>query len=85
MPLDSPETFDADCMVRMMQSITQRIAEEGHAVVVGRGAPYLLRERSDTFRVFLYAPVTRSCVALLRAGSVRRKPRTWSTPWTASE
>lgn len=56
MPLDSAQTFDADCMVRMMQSITERIAEEGNAVVVGRGAPYFLRERSDTFRVFLYAP-----------------------------
>jgi cytidylate kinase len=56
MPLDSSQTFDADCMVRMMQSITERIAEEGSAVVVGRGAPYFLRERSDTFRVFLYAP-----------------------------
>jgi cytidylate kinase len=56
MPLDGSQTFDADCMVRMMQSITERIAEEGSAVVVGRGAPYFLRERSDTFRVFLYAP-----------------------------
>jgi cytidylate kinase len=56
MPLDSHQTFDADCMVRMMQSITERIAGEGNAVVVGRGAPYFLRERSDTFRVFLYAP-----------------------------
>jgi cytidylate kinase len=56
MPMDSRQTFDADCMVRMMQSITAKIAEEGNAVVVGRGAPYFLRERSDTFRVFLYAP-----------------------------
>jgi cytidylate kinase len=55
-PLDSRQTFDADCMVRMMQSITAKIAEEGNAVVVGRGAPYFLRENSDTFRVFLYAP-----------------------------
>jgi len=56
MPLDGPQTFDADCMVRMMQSITERIAQEGNAVVVGRGSPYFLRERGDTFRVFLYAP-----------------------------
>jgi cytidylate kinase len=25
-------------------------------VIVGRGAPYFLRERCDTFHVFLYAP-----------------------------
>jgi cytidylate kinase len=55
-PLDPRQTFDADCMVRMMESITAKIAEEGNAVVVGRGAPYFLRERGDTFRVFLYAP-----------------------------
>ncbi len=48
--------FDTDRMVAMMQDITARIAEEGNAVVVGRGAPYFLRERSDAFHVFLYAP-----------------------------
>lgn len=56
MPLDARQTFDADCMVRMMQDISERIAQEGNAVVVGRGSPYFLRGRSDTFRVFLYAP-----------------------------
>ncbi|MGC2198299.1 MAG: cytidylate kinase-like family protein [Terriglobales bacterium] len=56
MPMAEPQTFDADCMVRMMEEITARIAQEGNAVVVGRGGPYFLRERSDTFRVFLYAP-----------------------------
>ena len=50
------QAFDADRMVSMMQDITGRIAEEGNAVVVGRGAPYFLRERSDAFHVFLYAP-----------------------------
>src|SRR5882762_4987375 len=56
MPMAESQPFDADCMVSMMESITARIAQEGNAVVVGRGAPYFLRERSDTFRVFLYAP-----------------------------
>jgi cytidylate kinase len=32
------------------------IAERGNCVIVGRGAPYFLRERGDTFHVFLYAP-----------------------------
>jgi cytidylate kinase len=52
------QTFDTDCMVEMMQEITARIAGEGNAVVVGRGAPYFLRERADAFHVFLYAPRT---------------------------
>ena len=55
-PLDVTQTFDADCMVSMMERISAKIAAEGDAVVVGRGAPYFLRDREDTFRVFLYAP-----------------------------
>jgi cytidylate kinase len=48
--------FDTDCMMEMMQEIMNRIAREGNAVIVGRGAPYFLRENPDTFHVFLYAP-----------------------------
>ncbi len=55
-PLPEAQAFDADCMLRMMQEIMERIAQEGNAVIVGRGAPYLLRERSDSFHVFMYAP-----------------------------
>jgi cytidylate kinase len=50
------QMFDADCMLPMMQEVMNKIAQEGNAVVVGRGAPYLLRENPDAFHVFLYAP-----------------------------
>jgi len=50
------QIFDTDRMMSMMQDIMNRIASQGDAVVVGRGAPYLLRERPDAFHVFLYAP-----------------------------
>jgi len=56
MPMLEAQAFDADCMVSMMERIAGKIAEQGNAVVVGRGAPYFLRERADTFHVFLYAP-----------------------------
>jgi len=55
-PLDSAQMFDTDCMVEMMQQIMNAIARTGNAVVVGRGSPYFLRDRVDTFRVFTYAP-----------------------------
>jgi cytidylate kinase len=55
-PINDSQIFDTDCMVIMVQQIMQKIAEEGQAVVVGRGAPFFLRERPDTFHVFLYAP-----------------------------
>jgi cytidylate kinase len=50
------QVFDSDRMVSLMEQITPRIAQEGNAVVVGRGAPYFLREQPDAFHVFLYAP-----------------------------
>jgi cytidylate kinase len=54
-PLGS-QIFDTDRMVTMMQDIMNRIAQEGNAVIVGRGAPYFLRDNPDAFHVFLYAP-----------------------------
>jgi cytidylate kinase len=61
--------FDSDSMVSMMQEINNRIAEEGNAVVVGRGAPYFLRGRPDAFHVFLYAPRAEKIRRLRKDGS----------------
>jgi cytidylate kinase len=57
------QAFDTDRMVSLMEQIAPKIAQEGNAVVVGRGMPYFLREQADAFHVFLYAP---------RAEKVRR-------------
>ncbi len=56
-PLGS-QMFDTDRMMAMMQDIMDRVGREGNAVVVGRGAPFFLREHPDAFHVFLYAPRT---------------------------
>ncbi len=72
MPLDDTQTFDADCMVAMMERIMARIAQEGHAVVVGRGAPYFLRDRDDTFHVFLYAPRAEKIRRLVADGTTKK-------------
>jgi cytidylate kinase len=37
-------------------------------VIVGRGSPYFLREREDTFRVFTYAPHDEKIRRLLEMG-----------------
>ena len=50
------QIFDTDRMMAMMQDIMNRVAQEKNAVVVGRGAPFFLRENPDAFHVFLYAP-----------------------------
>jgi cytidylate kinase len=73
MPLDESQTFDADCMVAMMEKITAKISKEGNAVVVGRGAPYFLRDRDDTFHAFLYAPREEKIRRIVADGNSRRE------------
>jgi len=56
MAIANSRAFDTDRMMTMVEEIMCNIAEEGNAVVVGRGSPFFLRDREDTFRVFTYAP-----------------------------
>jgi cytidylate kinase len=67
-PLAS-QMFDADRMVSLMEQIAPRIAQEGNAVIVGRGAPFFFREQPDAFHVFLYAPRAEKVRRLLRDGA----------------
>lgn len=53
LPLDE-KFFDTDRMVELAEKIIAQKGEEGSYVIVGRGAPYILRDRPDTFRVFIY-------------------------------
>ncbi len=54
LPIADDKIFDTDLMVRLAHQIIEEKAKEGHCVIVGRGAPYILRSRPDTFRVFVY-------------------------------
>jgi len=60
--------FDADSMVDFMQRVISGAASEGNSVIVGRGAPFLLRHRPDTFHVFVYAPREEKIRRLREAG-----------------
>jgi cytidylate kinase len=62
------QAFDTDCMMSWMEQITAKIAQEGNAVVVGRGAPFFLRQHPDAFHVFLYAPRAEKIRRLLQDG-----------------
>jgi cytidylate kinase len=48
------DILDADRLVCLTQQVVEQAAEAGQCVIVGRGGPYYLRERNDTFCVFLY-------------------------------
>jgi cytidylate kinase len=55
--LPSPDLaiLDTDRLVRLIQQAVLNAAQSKPCVIVGRGAPYFLRERADTLSVFLYA------------------------------
>ena len=57
LPVNGLEHLDADSMMVFMQRVIEGAAAAGNCVIVGRGAPYLLRGRPDTFHVFVYAPL----------------------------
>ena len=71
LPIADSHVFDADRMVAMVGEIMGNISAEGNAVIVGRGSPYFLRERVDTFRVFTYAPREEKIRRLLALGKGR--------------
>jgi len=68
LPVRGIEAFDADRMVALVEQVIQKAAAEGNCVVVGRGAPYFLRDRADVFHVFLYAPRAEKLRRVLAAG-----------------
>ena len=72
-PVDDSHVFDTDLVVAMMEEIMRHIAAEGNAVIVGRGSPYFLRDRKDTFRVFAYAPRDEKIRRLLAMGKSREE------------
>ncbi len=55
--LPSPDLaiLDTDCLVSIIQRVIEQTAEKRPCIMVGRGAPYFLRDRTDTLCVFLYA------------------------------
>jgi|SRR5581483_4848584 len=61
-------TFDPDDMVPLVQQVLQQATAQGNCVIVGRGAPYFLRDRGDAFHVFLYASRSEKLRRLQDAG-----------------
>lgn len=47
---------DSESIIRITERVVLQAASEGNCVIVGRGSQHFLRDRDDTFRVFLYAP-----------------------------
>jgi CMP/dCMP kinase len=54
--LPDADIVDADRLVCLTQQVVEEAAATGQCVIVGRAAAFFLRDRPDTFCVFLYAP-----------------------------
>ncbi len=54
LPISDEKLFGADELVEHARQVIEKKAEEGNCVIVGRGAPYILRARPDAFHVFVY-------------------------------
>jgi cytidylate kinase len=47
---------DSETILKITERVVQHAAKNGSSVIVGRGSQHFLRSRTDTLRVFLYAP-----------------------------
>jgi len=59
---------DSESILRITERVVQQVAKEGNSVIVGRGSQQFLKNRQDTFRVFLYAPREDKVQRLLARG-----------------
>src|SRR5271165_2267653 len=57
--LPESEVFDSERMVEFVREYLEKVAEEGHCVVVGRGAASVLAKAPHCFHVFVYASLWR--------------------------
>src|ERR1700683_1373915 len=56
LPIGEGQSFDTDSMVKLLGSVIEEVAQSGNSVIVGRGSPYILRNRPDAFHIFVFAP-----------------------------
>jgi len=47
---------DSETILKTTRRVVEHAAERGKCVIVGRGSQLFLKDRSDTLRIFLYAP-----------------------------
>jgi len=58
---------DTECVRQVARKLLPEIADSGNCVIVGRGSAYHLKDRTDAFHLFIYAPFHER-VQRLRAG-----------------
>lgn len=64
---------DSENILKFSQHVVLHAAGKGDCVIVGRGSQLFLRDRPDTFRVFLYAPREDKVRRLLSRGKSEKE------------
>lgn len=67
--------FDTDRMVATLHQVVDDVASRGTSIIVGRGATYFLRNHTDAFHVFIYAPVEEKIRRLQGIGKTEKEAR----------
>src|ERR1700730_13189168 len=66
---------DSESILKITERVVQHAAKTGNSVIVGRGSQHFLRNRTDTLRVFLYAPREDNVRRLLARGKSEKEAR----------
>jgi len=64
---------DAENIRRVSEHVVRKAAEQGNAVIVGRGSAFYLRDDPDSFHVFIYAPFEERVRRLKHAGKTQEE------------
>ncbi len=75
LPIGESRVFDTDCMVEVLHKVIEDVASRGNCVIVGRGSAYILRNRSDAFHTFIYAPLEEKIRRVMTLGKTEEEAR----------
>jgi cytidylate kinase len=65
--------IDSESILKFTERVVLHAAQTGNCVIVGRGSQHFLRDRSDTLRVFLYAPRENKVRRLMARGKSEKE------------
>lgn len=68
-PTSQLQLLDAERIAKLSEHLVKEAADGVPCVIVGRGSQYFLKDRTDSFRVFLYAPRETKIRRLVSAGT----------------
>jgi cytidylate kinase len=65
--------LDAESLAQFFEKLIKDVASRGNCVIVGRAAPWCLRDRPNTLNVFLYAPYEDKVRRVMGQGKSRKE------------